>query len=202
MADTPQGNQQRQNNGQQPPRQPQPQPQAPTATPAAPPENPVTGAPAAPQTPSGQQQLTYVPSEGDPHSVTWRKRTFAANVPVVVDDLDMIEAARGNSRFIVGDFKAGMMPPKVNEIPTSPTGYRLHVMQWMRDVVSVDQLVEQWGKDRALRGACDVGADDISYLGTLLDPKMRELQRRDGLSDQQLASVWIKHGFLEIPWRT
>lgn len=55
-----------------------------------------------------KQTVTYKAGEGDPRSVEWRGRRFHHNVPVELDDekaadKELIEAAKGNVSFNVGD---------------------------------------------------------------------------------------------------
>ncbi|MBV8474519.1 MAG: hypothetical protein JO107_10270 [Hyphomicrobiales bacterium] len=164
---------------------------------AAPPElNPPLNAPAAPDE---GEDVTYIPGPHDPVEVKWRGHAFKANVPKRVKDAEMIEAARGNRHFRVG--AEALDAPNPNEPPKTAMGYRAWALNWMKGVESVDDLVSKWAGDRVLRQTCEVGSDDIAYLGTLIEPKLRALRLREGLDEQGVANIWIKHGVLELPWR-
>jgi hypothetical protein len=160
--------------------------------------------PRKPRTEDGIEQMsegvevTYLPCEGDPVTIKWRGVEFKANVPVLVSDDAHIEAARGNKFFGVGGEAKTDNP---NRAPVDAMDYRAHVIDWMRDVQTVEELVTYWAADRNLRGKCDVGDDDIRYLGTIIEPKLRDLRNQEGLNQVQVAQIWIDHGILELPWR-
>lgn len=147
------------------------------------------------------EDVVYMPGEGDPSSCKWRGIEFKANIPVRVRESDrpgMLEAARGNRFFRVGSEKSqneNFGPPK------TAMEYRAYVVDWMKEVSTVDQLVAHWAADRQLRVTCEVGQDDIAYLGTLVEPKLKQMRMAEGLSESQAAELWIKHGVLELPWR-
>ncbi len=143
--------------------------------------------------------ITYLPPAGDADVVKWRGVEFHANVPVRLTNKDHIEAARGNRFFRVGDEVKGDNP---NLAPSDAMEYRAHAVDWIARVSTVDQLVRNWSADRDLRIKCEVGYDDIMYLGTLVEPKLRQMRLSEGLSDMQVAEVWVKHGILDIPWRS
>jgi len=148
------------------------------------------------------EDLVYLPGEGDPHSIKWRGLEFKANVPVRVSEKDrpgMIEAARGNRFFRVGS-ERNVDEPRGS--PANAMEYRAHVVDWVKDCETVDQVVVHWAADRDLRTKCEVGQDDISFLGTLVEPKLRALRLKDGLSEMEVAAIWVKHGCLELPWRS
>ncbi len=147
--------------------------------------------------PTGED-VTYLPGEGDPHSVRWRGVEFKANVPVRITNASHLEAARGNRFYRVGAEASGEVnfgPPK------TAMEYRGHVLDWLRSVETIDQLATHWAGDRNLRMACEVGQDDVSYLGTIVEPKLKALRLKEGLSDMDVAAVWVKHGVLDLPWR-
>ena len=150
------------------------------------------------ETDDGGEHITYLPGEGDPHTIKWRGVEFRANTPVWSDNSDMIEAARTNRFFRVGD---ASHERRHDEAPQDAMEYRRHVLNWMKSVTTVDQLVTNWSADRSLRDKCEVADDDIRYLGTLIEPKLRDMRAAEGLSETAMASIWIKHGVLELPWR-
>ena len=79
--------------------------------------------------------------------------------------------------------------------------YRGYVLEWMKSVSTIEDLVKHWAADRNLRVKCEVGEDDIRYLGTLIEPKLRQMRLQAGLSDTAVADIWVKHGVLDLPWR-
>lgn len=148
------------------------------------------------------EDVTYLPGEGDPSSCKWRGIEFKANVPVRVLETErpgLIDAARGNRFFRVGSERSGSAPMGP---PTTAMEYRGHVVDWLKDCTTVDQIVSHWAADRDLRTKCEVGQDDISYLGTLVEPKLRQLRMAEGLSEMDVAGIWVKHGVLDLPWRS
>ena len=154
--------------------------------------------PAAPPPKEPGELVTYIPRAGDPETTKWRGVEFPANVPVRVTDESHIAAARSNSYFRVGNEINKDTP---NGPPTDGMGYRGHVVGWIGAVTTIDQLVSRWAADRDLRAKCDVGLDDIQYLGTLIEPKIRVMRQAEGLSQAQIAEIWMKHGVLDLPWR-
>jgi len=142
--------------------------------------------------------VTYVPRSGDPETTKWRGVEFKANVPVRITDESHIEAARANSFYRVGNEIRKDVP---NGPPADAMEYRGHVMGWIGGVTTIEQLVTHWAADRDLRTKLEVGYDDIQYLGTLIEPKLRMMRQAEGLSQAQIADIWIKHGILDLPWR-
>lgn len=144
------------------------------------------------------ETLTYMPGKGDPDVCSWRRMTFPAGVPVEVTDAEMIKAARGNRYFHVG---SGLPAKNPNRGPDDDMSYRAHVVEWLKDVTTVDQLVSKWASEETLRHQCEIGDVGIRYLGTLIDPKLRDMALMEGLNSVAVAEIFIKHGILMIPWR-
>ena len=144
------------------------------------------------------EDVTYLPGDGDPAKTKWRGVEFHANVPVRIVDSDHIEAARGSRYFRVGNDGPKENP---NEGPKDAMDYRGHVIEWMKRVETIEDLVKNWAADRNLRIKCEVGDDDIRYLGTLFEPKIRAMRNQEALNEAGVAAIWIKHGVLELPWR-
>lgn len=160
------------------------------------------GKPALAPEPDPGIEVVYLPGNGDPAICKWRGIEFKANVPVRVVEKDrpgMIEAARGNRFFRVGSDKSNNEPMGP---PQTAMEYRGHVVDWLKDCTTVDQVVAHWAADRDLRTKCEVGQDDISYLGTLVEPKLRQFRMAEGLSEMDVAGIWVKHGTLDLPWRS
>ena len=143
--------------------------------------------------------VMYCPGAGDPTVTKWRGVEFKANVPVRIFDADHIEAARLNKTFSVGN--SGPDDTAVGP-PETAMQYRGHVVDWLKTVDSVDALAAKWAADRDLRGRCEVGLDDINYLGTIVEPKLHALRMAEGKSENDVATVWVKRGVLDIPWRS
>lgn len=155
--------------------------------------------PAAPTEEFEGEDLTYVPGSDDPPTCKWRGREFRANVPMRIKDKSLIEAARVNRFFRVGG--AGPEPGD-NDPPKTAVQYRAHVVAWMKAVNTVDDLVVKWSEDRDMRRVCEVGHDDIDWLGRLFEPKLHHMRIEEQLSELDVAGVFVKHGILEIPWRS
>jgi hypothetical protein len=154
---------------------------------------------AKPDKPDEGEDVVYTPGEGDPNTVKWRGIQFKANVPVRVTNAEHIEAARVNKFFRVGEARKNDAPIGS---PKTAMEYRGHVVDWIKGCESVDQVAQHWAADRNLRVKCEVGQDDIDFLGTLVEPKLRALRLAEGLNEMQMAAVWVKHGVFEFPWRS
>ena len=153
----------------------------------------------APQPEFAGEMLTYLPGEGDKMSTTWRGLTFKAGVPRKVLDESMVESARGNKHFRVGDEDK---PTPGSTTPTTAMEYRGYVLEWMKGVTSVDELIRHFAADRELRSRCEVSFDDIRWLGTLIEPRLRELKMADGLNDDGVNKLWMSHGIFDLPWKS
>jgi hypothetical protein len=146
------------------------------------------------------EDVVYHPGDGDPSSCKWRGVEFKANVPVRVMNADHVEAARGNKHFSVGSEDSGKGAP--SGPPKTAMEYRAHVVDWMARVRSVDDIAKAWSADRPLREKCEVGQDDIAFLGTLFEPKLHQLRLAGGLSEVDVAGIWFRRGVMDLPWRS
>jgi len=144
------------------------------------------------------ETITYMPGKGDPDVCSWRRMTFPAGVPVEVSDASMIKAARGNRYFHVG---SGIPAKNPNRGPDDDMSYRGHVVEWLKETTTVDQLAEKWASEETLRQQCEIGDVGIRYLGTLIEPKLRDMALMEGLDSVAVAKLFIKHGILMLPWR-
>lgn len=146
------------------------------------------------------EDIIYTPGPGDPSEAKWRGIVFKANVPVRVKDKAHIEAARGNRFFRVGDeAPAGGGPPKD---PKTPMEYRAHAVEWIKASQTIEDVVKHWAEERTLRQTCEVGSDDVQWLGHLVEPKLHQFKMAEGLSDHEIAGIWIKYGVFDLPWRS
>lgn len=144
--------------------------------------------------------VTYHPGEGDSPSCRWRGVTFKANIPVRIKSAEHVEAARGNKFFHVGSGEMADDGPRKQ--PKTAMEYRAHVVDWLKNIRTIDDLAAAWSADRMLREKCEVGEDDVSFLGTLVEPKLRQIRQEAGLSEMDVAGIWVRHGVLDLPWRS
>lgn len=157
------------------------------------------------------ETITYLPGQMDPPVIKWGGHTFHANTPKEITgnakgserdriNLQVIERARENKHFKVGSGSKARRPEKA--LPTTAEEYRAYAVDWIKDpaIEHADELIGRFARDRELQLACEVGADDFSYLATLFMPRLHELSRADELSEPQVASLWINHGINQLPW--
>lgn len=147
--------------------------------------------------------VTYLPGEGDPSSVKWNGHIFNAHVPKRITDEGMIASAKGNKFFHVGHFDAAARQvalSAVAELPATADQYRAHVVNWLKNVKTIHEMVTQWAAEHDLREACGVGSDDYSFIGSLFNPKMHELQQAAELNNTQLADLWRTYRVFQLPF--
>jgi hypothetical protein len=137
------------------------------------------------------EQVTYLPQPGDPASVEWGGKKFHANTPQTLKAHaegnpperaahDLIEKARKNKYFKVGNFNAKKDSVEVDEqpsLPRTPEQYRAWAVQWFQKVGSVEELDRRWQGEEKLRQDCGVGTDDLDYLRDLYEPRRYELRK-------------------------
>lgn len=125
--------------------------------------------------------VTYRPGPDDPTSVKWSGHVFHANIPKHVKNADLIEKARSNKFFHVGEFteKDAVVTRDEPPSPKTPEQYRAHAVAWIKTMTSVDQLDQKWQGEETLRMSCEVGTDDIEYLSGLIQPLRFELRKRE-----------------------
>jgi len=156
------------------------------------------------------EMITYVPGLGDPSHVTWAGHTFHANIAKEVRghaagtereklNAHLIARARENKLFSVGNAKARRDPAKE---PTTAEEYRGYFVEWMKtpSIQHAEDLVARLGRDRDLQHVCGVGTDDFDFMRDLFMPKLHDLAKQDELTQAQLADIWIRHGFNQLPW--
>lgn len=145
------------------------------------------------------EDVTYIPGSEDPPVAKWRGHEFKANVPLRITDRDLIASARGNRFFQVG---ADAPTAASNSPPETAMQYRAHVVAWMKGVETVEDIAKHWAADARLRVACEVGDDDIEWLGRLFEPKLHKMRMTEGLKETDVAAIWVRHGVLQLPWRS
>lgn len=165
--------------------------------------------------PSSTTTITYIPGEHDPVKTKWHGLTWDANVPKEVSREEVIEAARSNPWFKVGEFNpATDKPPQAgfSGTPSTPEQYRAHFVEWLKKIKvanaegepnqgALDDLMKRWLSEEHLRQLCDVGPDDIDWMGTLFLPKMYEIAKAAGLTDKQLYEKWRdQYGVTQLPF--
>lgn len=155
------------------------------------------------------ESITYVPGPMDPVQVTWAGHVFHANVAKEVRghaagtdreklNATLIESARTNPRFLVGNAKPKRDAAKE---PTTAEEYRGYFVEWLKMPFDhAEDLIARIAKDRELQIGCGVGTDDYDYMQTLFMPKLHELAKRDELNGVQLSAVWIRYGYNMLPW--
>lgn len=160
------------------------------------------------------EMVTYVPCPMDPVHTTWCGHKFEANIPKEIkghaagterEKLNalLIERARDNKHFRVGNAKAKRDPAKE---PSTAEEYRLFIVEWLKSPrfndpdTHAEDLIARFSKERELRDVCGVGTDDYDFIGNLFMPKLHELAKRDELTEAQLASLWLRYGFNQLPW--
>lgn len=146
------------------------------------------------------EDVTYTPGKGDPETTTWRGMEFTAGKPVRVKDMTHIDAIRANKFFKIGD---GKSESELDKDPEDATEYRAHVWRWINGpgMTRIDAICAKWSSESELRKKCEVSGDDVKMLGTLIEPKMKSLRMAEGLTDMQVAQLWVAHGTLDLPWR-
>ena len=159
--------------------------------------------------------ITYKPGQHDNPRVKWGGLVFEANVPKEITgnprgtdreqlNHQIIEAARGNKHFLVGDEKKKSF--HVAQEPKTAAQYRAYMVDWLNKLTSdvetmhADMLIGRLAQDRQLHELCEVGSDDWSYLRDFFMPKLFEAARADELNEGQVTSLWVQHGFNVLPW--
>lgn len=158
------------------------------------------------------ETITYIPGNGDPAAVKWGGHTFHANVPKEIKgnadgsereqlNAQLIESARTNPVFRLGSEKG---PRKIlrGGTPKTADEYKRYFVGWLADtrIESASDLIARFAKDRELQAACEVGTDDYAYIRDLFMPRLSDLAKADELGNEQVASLWLNHGYNQLPW--
>lgn len=159
------------------------------------------------------EMITYTPGQHDPVHVKWGGHTFQANVPKEVKgdpdgtsteklNAQIIELARENPHFVVGDGKDAKPRQTREKAPKDAKGYLAYFVAWLRDghFETPEELIARFVQDRDLQAKCEIGTDDYARIGELFNPRLADLAKACEMTDQQVASVWVSHGVNQLPW--
>lgn len=144
-------------------------------------------------------EVTYQPGFGDPMTVKWRGYNLTAGKPVVITNADDLEAAKKNKFFAVDGHDNTEENP--NAGPMSSMDYRRRWVGEMDRFQTVEELIKAFAGERQMREAAGVGQDDIKWLGTMIEPRIKDMRGREGLNDRQVSDLWLKYGIPDQPWR-
>jgi hypothetical protein len=126
------------------------------------------------------EKVTYTPGPGDSPDTIWMRHKFKAHVPKEVRDATLIEKARANKFFHVGEFDPEKHAYKeVVAEPKTAEAYRAWCVNWLRGVEDVEHLCERWANEAKMRARLEVGYDDFKYIASLLQPRLDDLIRRE-----------------------
>lgn len=147
------------------------------------------------------EQVTYIPGEGDPVTTRWGGFVFTANKPVTINGhsgdpakgeckpherakFDMIQAARKNKFFRVGDFdpKEAVKVEDDPVEPKTPEQYRAYAIAWGLKTDDLNIFDKRWASEEPLRMKCGVGTDDLDLLQSTIGPHRAELVKKAGFT--------------------
>lgn len=137
------------------------------------------------------EKVTYTPGPGDPPEVKWMGHVFKAHVPHDVKNAALIEKARSNKFFHVGEFDPSQHAYKeVVAEPKTAEAYRAWAVHWAKAIWlspdgTIDDLCERWANEARMRNRLEVGYDDFAYMSTLFQPMVDELIRRNDTPRQK-----------------
>lgn len=122
-------------------------------------------------------EITYVPKEGDPATVTWAGIKFQANVPREITSSKLAGKALSNPWFKVSGQKqaaaADMNDPKTAE------QYRAYALAWVNAATTSREMTQRWESEAEQRETCGVGTDDLELIGEFYNPKLEKLKKAE-----------------------
>jgi hypothetical protein len=132
-----------------------------------------------PKSKETSEQITYRPGPEGPATTKWHGVTFHANVPKTVTHAPLIEAAKLNKFFKVGEFTSADAVATNDRAPLPKTAeqYRAHFVGWLTQVSSIAEFDAKWMSEESLRMACGVGSDDLEMMQGLAAPKLADLRK-------------------------
>ena len=134
-----------------------------------------------PEDPEVSEQVTYLPGAEDPPQVKFAGHVFNANLPKTVQmKTSWFDMVRGNRFFKVGHFdpKTDAVPAQEITDPKTADEYKAYAVEWFKKVDSLHEFDERWTAEEAMRQRCEVGAEDLDYLGSLARPRRGELKKK------------------------
>lgn len=134
----------------------------------------------APRLLDADEKVTYTPGPGDPLEVVWMGHKFKAHVPHPVRNAKLIDMAKANRFFHVGEFDpAKHAYQETIAEPKTAEAYRAWAVGWLKNVTSVDELCERWANEARMRNKLEVGYDDFYYMSHLFQSRLDDLLRRE-----------------------
>ena len=129
---------------------------------------------------STPEKVTYTPAPGDPPETEWMGHKFRANIPHPVTNARLVEMAKGNRFFHVGEFDPARDAYKdVVVKPETAEAYRAWAVTWFKQMNSIEEFAERWANEAKMRARLEVGFDDYHYISSIAQPKIDELIRRE-----------------------
>lgn len=126
------------------------------------------------------EQVTYTPGPGDNPETVWMGHKFQAHIPRPVTNARLVESAKGNKFFHVGEFDVRHHTYKetVSE-PRTAEAYRAWAVLWFKKMETIEQFAERWANEARMRAKLEVGFDDYHYISSIAQPKIDELISRE-----------------------
>lgn len=130
------------------------------------------------------EKVTYTPGPEGPMETVWMGHKFKAHVPHEVKNAALVEKARANKFFHVGEFDPQQHAYReVVAEPKSAEAYRAWAVNWAKGIWldpkgTIDDMCERWANEARMRNRLEVGFDDFHYMSSLFQPMVDELVRR------------------------
>jgi len=122
--------------------------------------------------------ITYTPRfDGDPFNTVVEGIRFEANKPRSVSNAVIIEMARTNPWFRVGDEKQAPLPSYGK--PRTDIEYRRYAIEWIQAAKGSDEVKRRWDAEEDLRTDCDVGTDDLDFLAPYYSSRVEQLEKAE-----------------------
>lgn len=135
-------------------------------------------------------EVTYIPGDGDPHTVKWAGITFKGHMPVTVPlthsisvpirkehvladgtvqsrnvetQVSLVSLAKTNPSFIV-DGEQAQKKAGTARTPTDDKEYRGYAISWIAASNSAKEMDTRWAGEGPLREACGIESKDLAYI--------------------------------------
>ena len=123
-------------------------------------------------------EITYVPRlDGDPFNTSVEGIRFEANKPRLVSNPAVIEMAKTNPWFKVGDRAPAPLPTYGK--PQNDIEYRRYAIEWMQKAKSSDEVRRRWDAEEDLRSTCDIGTEDLDFLAPYYQSRVEQLVKAE-----------------------